>query len=78
MDILNDLNNFRMVTATSVANLGALHRFPILDVPGSTFVPDPVLMAFLNKILKLVTNTTQSLVLIISMAIKKCMSLRGA
>jgi len=58
-----------------VANLGTLHRFPVLDVPGSALVPHPILMAFLDEILELVTDTTKSLVLFICVSIKKCVSL---
>jgi len=72
---INSITYLRMISATIVSNLRALHHFPVLDIPGAAFVTDPKLMALLDKVFKFVTNTTKSLVLLIGMSIKKVVSL---
>jgi hypothetical protein len=59
-------------------DLAPLALFKILNVPGTSFVLQSNLVSLLNKVLTLVSNTIQSLVLLKCMPIKQTMSLGGA
>jgi hypothetical protein len=58
-------------------DLAPLALFKILNVPGTPFVSQSNLVSLLNKVLTLVSNTIQSLVLLKCMPIKQTMRLGG-
>jgi hypothetical protein len=64
-----------LISTSGVLDLAPLALFKILNVPGAAFVSQSNLVSLLNKVLTLVSNTIQLLVLLKCTAIKQTMSL---